>query len=142
MDDRSGPAIREALEAIGCRRFETRIVPDEIPMIRAVLEELAASCAVVFTTGGTGFGPRDVTPEATAPLLERLAPNLSELIRAEGLKETPFAHLSRGIAGVSGTCLIVNLPGSPKGAASGVHALAPLLPAIVSNLSGEGCTAH
>jgi molybdenum cofactor synthesis domain-containing protein len=114
-------------------------VRDEIDEIRGAILDLCGSCAAVFTTGGTGFSPRDVTPEATLPLIERRADSLAELMRLRGLEHTPFSHLSRGICGVHGSTLVVNLPGSPKGAAQGIEALAPLLPAILSALGGEGC---
>lgn len=139
-EDWSGPAVEQALRLQGFSKFETRIVPDEIAAIQAVLMELTGKCDAVFTTGGTGFAPRDVTPEATLPLLERLAPNLQELMRLRGLEHTPLSHLSRGIAGVRGETLIVNLPGAPKAAREGVEALGPLLPHVLSALKGDGCS--
>lgn len=138
-EDLSGPAVMNALEELGFREFSTALVPDEVADIRAAIEELSAKCQAVFTTGGTGFAPRDVTPEATAPCLDRWAHNLIELMRFKGLEMTPTSHLSRGIAGMRGNTLIVNLPGSPKGAREGIEALAPLLPAILSALAGDGC---
>lgn len=138
-EDLSGPAAAESLRALGFSRFETRLVPDEIEAIRAAILELCERCSAVFTSGGTGFSARDVTPEATAPLLERRADNLVELIRIRGLEHTPLSHLSRGVAGVRGSTLIVNLPGSPKGVRQGLQALAPLLPDLLSALGGEGC---
>ncbi|MBI1756090.1 MAG: MogA/MoaB family molybdenum cofactor biosynthesis protein [Fimbriimonas ginsengisoli] len=137
--DRSGPAVIEALRALGYDDFATRLVPDETAAIRRAIRELAGTCSAVFTAGGTGFGPRDLTPEATADVLDRRADNLSELIRLRGLDHTPFSHLSRGIAGVLGNCLVVNLPGSPAGARQGVEAVAPLLGPILTGLAGEPC---
>jgi molybdenum cofactor synthesis domain-containing protein len=137
--DLSGPAVAEALSALGFQNVRYRIVPDELPEIQSAIRELASECAAVFTTGGSGFSPRDITPEATAPLLDRRADNLCELMRLRGLERTPMSHLSRGIAGVMGAALIVNLPGSPKGAAEGIQAIGALLTPILLSLSGEGC---
>jgi len=129
--DVSGPAAVAALRAIGYEEFETRLVRDEIPEIQEAIRELCQSCAAVFTTGGTGFSPRDVTPEATAPLVDRRADNLCELMRLRGLEHTPFSHLSRGIAGIRGSVLVVNLPGSPKGARQGIEAIGHLIGPIL-----------
>ncbi|HLK17176.1 MAG TPA: MogA/MoaB family molybdenum cofactor biosynthesis protein [Fimbriimonadaceae bacterium] len=136
--DASGPAILGALEALGYTEFEARLVPDELEPIRQAILELSGMCEAVFTTGGTGFTSRDVTPEATAPILERQAPNLVELMRLKGLERTPMSHLTRGLAGTRGKCLIVNLPGSPKGAREGIEALAPLLPHIFEQITDRG----
>ena len=115
-EDRSGPALCEMLEKNGFGVIGTRIVPDEKDDIqRAILayaDDMKAD--LVLTTGGTGFSPRDITPEATAPLLTRLTPGIPEAMRAESMKITPRACLSREIAGIRGRCLIINLPGSPK----------------------------
>lgn len=138
-DDQSGPAIVESLRSLGFDQFDTIIVRDEILPIQQAIRSMAAECAAVFTTGGTGFTPRDLTPEATLPLLDRRADNLSELIRLRGLERTPYSHLSRGLAGVVGSALVVNLPGSPNGAKDAIEFLAPLLPAIISALAGHGC---
>ena len=134
VDDLSGPALQSALEALGYRRFICRIVRDEVPEIVSAILLLCQECSAVFTTGGTGFSPRDVTPEATAPLLERRADSLVELIRLRGLEHTPMSHLSRGVAGMRGRTLIVNLPGSPNGAREGVEALGRLLEPILEAL--------
>ncbi len=139
QSDLSGPAIQSALEALGYAEFESRLATDDIPAIQSAILELSEKCVAVFTTGGTGFTERDVTPEATGPLLDRQAQNLVELTRLCGLEFTPMSHLSRGVAGVRGRCLIVNLPGSPKGAREGIEALAPLLPHIFSQILGDGC---
>ncbi|MCB8933674.1 MAG: MogA/MoaB family molybdenum cofactor biosynthesis protein [Fimbriimonadaceae bacterium] len=139
QEDQSGPAAVEALRAQGFCECETRLVPDEISAIQRAIAELCETCAAVFTTGGTGFSPRDVTPEATSTLLDRRADNLVELMRLRGLEHTPMSHLSRGIAGVRGATLVVNLPGSPKAVRQGLDALAPLLPDLLSALQGDGC---
>lgn len=116
-----------------------KIVPDDVPQIQAAIKGLAVECAAVFTTGGTGFSPRDVTPEATAPLLDRRADNLSELMRLKGLEQTEFSYLSRGVCGVMGNCLVVNLPGSPAGAVHSLKAISALVPPILEALqSGAG----
>jgi molybdopterin adenylyltransferase len=139
-EDLSGPALVDALEEFGFKDFLTEIVPDEVGAIQEAILRMCERCNAVFTTGGTGFSPRDVTPEATRPLLDRRADNLQELIRHRGLAHTPLSHLSRGVAGVRGHTLIVNLPGSPVAVWQGVEALAPLLPEILAALRGEACT--
>jgi molybdopterin adenylyltransferase len=141
-EDRSGPALRERAESFGWAVSAVELVPDEIHEISAAIRRLADSgeCAVVLTTGGTGVALRDVTPEATRAVMEREIPGLAELMRSEGRKFTPKAVLSRGLAGVRGRTLIVNLPGSPKGAVESLDAIAKLIPHIVDLL--EGRTSH
>lgn len=139
-EDLSGPAMQEALETLGYAEFVTEIVADEVGLIQEAIGRLAESCQAVFTTGGTGFSPRDVTPEATALLLDRRADNLCELLRLDGLKYTKLSHLSRGVAGMIGPTLVVNLPGSPKAVRQGVEVLGPLLPEVFAALAGEGCS--
>jgi molybdopterin adenylyltransferase len=139
-EDRSGDALAELLEAEGFA-VSRRIVPDERDAIAAAIAELADGAQLVLTTGGTGFGPRDVTPEATASVLERSAPGIAEAIRADSIAKTPHALLSRGLAGVRGRALIVNLPGSPGGCRDGFAVLKPALPHALELLAGEE-TAH
>ena len=125
-EDRSGETLAELLSAEGFD-VERRVVPDETEAIGAAIIGLAQANALVLTTGGTGFTPRDVTPEATRPLLDREAPGIAEAIRADARTKTPHALLSRGVAGLLGSTLIVNLPGSPGGCRDGFAVLQPAL---------------
>jgi molybdenum cofactor synthesis domain-containing protein len=129
--DESGPAAEAALREIGFRKFERRICRDDLDLIQAEILDLCEKCDAVFTTGGTGFAFRDVTPEATAPLLDRRADSLCELMRLRGLESTELSHLSRGVAGTRNGVLIVNLPGSPSGARHGVTAISRLIGPIL-----------
>ena len=135
--DASGPAISVFLKDKGFTVVQQRVVPDEKPMIEAALLEMCAEARLVVTTGGTGVAPRDVTPEATAAVCDRVIPGLSELMRAEGLKKTPRAVLSRSVCGSRGQTLLLNLPGSPKGAMESLEAVFPLVPHILDLLSGK-----
>ena len=139
-EDASGPAIREILSAAGYEIGEERLVPDDRDAIVGELSRFAdeGGCDLVFTTGGTGLGPRDVTPEATLAVCDRLVPGLSELMRAEGLKKTPNAVLSRGIAGMRGRTLVVNLPGSPRAVRECLEAVLEILPHAVEMMHGGG----
>ena len=134
-EDKSGDLLAELLAGEGFG-VERRIVPDEGDQIAAAIRDFAArGAAVVLTTGGTGFAPRDVTPEATAPLLDRPAPGIAEAIRADALTRTPHALLSRGVAGIHGATLVVNLPGSPGGCRDGFAVLRPALQHAVELLA-------
>jgi len=139
-EDKSGSVLAALLGEEGYD-VERRVVPDDRDAIAEAIAELAEDAAVVLTTGGTGLGPRDVTPEATAEVLERVAPGIAEALRADSLAKTPHALLSRGLAGVRGQALIVNLPGSPGGCRDGFEVLRPALKHAVELLAGEP-TAH
>lgn len=137
--DLAGPAVREVLEARGWRISAIEILPDEVGLIRQRLEALtdADGCDTVITTGGTGVGPRDVTPEATRAVIEKEIPGLAEMMRAEGVKKTRRAALSRGVVGVRKGKLIVNLPGSPRGARESLESIVDLLPHVVDLIQGR-----
>jgi molybdopterin adenylyltransferase len=135
-DDVSGELLVELLEGEG---FDVahRVVPDERPKIAAALREFAKSSRVVLTTGGTGLSPRDFTPEATESVLDRRAPGIAEALRADAIRRTPHGLLGRGVAGVRGQTLIVNLPGSPGGCRDGFALLKPALEHALRLISGE-----
>ena len=137
--DRSGPAVRERLEQLGWRVSAVEVLPDEAGEIGSRLATLAdgGQVSAIFTTGGTGVAPRDVTPEATRAVIEREIPGLGELMRARGRESTPLAVLSRAVAGSRGRVLIVNLPGSPKGAVESLDAIVELVPHVLELLRGQ-----
>jgi molybdopterin adenylyltransferase len=137
--DVSGPAVVDRLEQLGYEVASISLVPDERPKIAAKLMALADSgtVAAIFTTGGTGITKRDVTPEATRDVIDREIPGIGEAMRADGRRNVPTAVLSRAIAGNRGTVLIVNLPGSPKGAVESLNAIVNLVPHMVDLLRGK-----
>jgi len=141
--DASGPVVAEAAREAGFDVVFTAVIPDERVEIEMELIRLAdeEEIPLILTTGGTGFAPRDVTPEATRAVIHREAPGLAEHARAATVEKTRFAVLSRGVAGIRGRSLIVNLPGSPKGARETFAALAPVLPHALSVLV-EGVEEH
>jgi molybdenum cofactor synthesis domain-containing protein len=135
-DDASGSLLVQLLEA---ERYEVehRVVPDERPKIAAAIRELAKTARLVLTTGGTGVSPRDFTPEATESVLDRVVPGISEALRADAIRQTPHGLLGRGVAGIRGHALIVNLPGSPGGCRDGFALIKPALPHALALIGGE-----
>ncbi|TMC05864.1 MAG: MogA/MoaB family molybdenum cofactor biosynthesis protein [Chloroflexi bacterium] len=140
MTDESGPAVQRILAGAGFDVSEVTLVPDERERIAAWVVAASEAHELVVTTGGTGLGPRDVTPQATRPLLDYEVPGLAEQMRAEGLRKTPMAALSRSVAGVRGRTLVLNLPGSVKGATESLEAVVPVLRHAVAQLAGQ--TSH
>ena len=137
--DKSGEAIHEILSSIDVDIVNYAIVPDEKELIVEKLVRWADEdkLDVLFTTGGTGLTPRDVTPEATLAVVDRAVPGFAEAMRAESLKKTPMAMLSRAVVGIRGGCLIINLPGSPKAVRECLEAILPALPHAVETLKGQ-----
>jgi molybdenum cofactor synthesis domain-containing protein len=138
-EDRSGPALVKAVQEAGWETPQAEIIPDDIDLIVERLEKLAdsGSYQVILTTGGTGFTPRDITPEATLQVIEKEAPGLAEAMRAWSLQITPHGMLSRSVAGIRKRTLIINLPGSPKAAIENFRVVAPVLPHAVQMLEDD-----
>ncbi len=137
--DLSGPALVALVNAQGWKVERTAILPDDLAALRETLSAWAdaADLDVILTTGGTGFSPRDITPEATRSVIEREAPGLAEAMRFESLKVTPHAMLSRALAGIRGKVLIINLPGSPRAAVENLQVVLPVLPHAVELLHDD-----
>src|SRR5659263_499812 len=137
-EDRSGAVVREVLEGAGLEVARAEIVPDEKETLASLLEELCArGFNLVVTTGGTGLSPRDVTPEATLAVIDKEIPGMAEAMRAESLKVTPHAMISRAVCGLKGSTLVVNLPGSPNGARECLDVVMPALPHALEVAAGE-----
>ncbi len=140
-EDRSGDVLAQLLAGEGFA-VERRTVPDEVDEIAAAIADLAGRSSLVLTTGGTGFTPRDVTPEATRTVLDRDAPGIAEAIRADARGRTPHALLSRGLAGLRGATLVINLPGSPGGCRDGFAVLQPALAHGIELAGGDQSSRH
>ena len=136
-EDLSGPAVADRLGAAGFHVLGSAIVPDDAAQIKDALLDASPRADLVVTTGGTGIAPRDITPEVTRSICEKLVEGVSEVMRAEGLKHTPLASLSRGLCGTRGKTVILNLPGSPKGAVESLESVLHLLPHMIDLLHGK-----
>jgi len=136
-EDLSGPKLQRALADAGFEIVITRVLPDDVEQIAPALREMAAKACFVVTTGGTGISARDVTPEATRSVCDRLLDGVAELIRAEGIKQTKFAALSRGVCGTIGKSLVLNLPGNPAGAQHSLQSVLHLIPHALDLLGGR-----
>jgi molybdenum cofactor synthesis domain-containing protein len=137
--DKSGQVVRDSLSLLGSNVVKYEIVPDEVDVIASKLAEWAdgGSLDVILTSGGTGLARRDVTPEATLSVVDRVVPGLTEAMRAETFKVTPSAILSRAVSGVRGQCLIINLPGSPKAVRECLEVILPVIPHAIEIIKGE-----
>jgi molybdenum cofactor synthesis domain-containing protein len=138
-EDASGPAVSELLSSINAVIEKYEIIPDEVEIIKAKLLEYSDTLHldIIVTTGGTGVAPRDVTPDATKMIIEKEIPGMAEAMRMESLKKTPHAMISRAMAGIRGKTLIINLPGSPKGAKENLNAILKAIPHAVSKIQGD-----
>jgi molybdenum cofactor synthesis domain-containing protein len=141
-EDESGPAIREFLPEIGATLSAYEMVSDDLELIAAKLRSWRDKMDLIITTGGTGVASRDVTPEATRAVIEKELPGFGEAMRAEGLKKTPHSIISRGVCGISGKCLIVNLPGSPKAVKESLSVILPAIPHTIGLIRGEELESH
>lgn len=137
QQDLSGPAVATLLTGAGITLLEQVVAPDDLPSLIEHLQAASNRADLVVTTGGTGLSARDNTPEATLAVCARLVPGLAELMRREGAAQTPTAALGRGICGIAGSCLIINLPGNPNGAVASLTTVLPLLPHALDLLAGE-----
>lgn len=135
--DASGDKLVELLNGMGAQIVSRDLVADDLDPLIELLRTRSEEANLIVTTGGTGFGPRDNTPEATRALIEREAPGLSEAMRAESLKHTPMGMISRGVCGIRADCLVVNLPGSPKAVVESFAVIKPVLPHVVDLLAGK-----
>ena len=136
-EDLGGPAIMEIVKKIGASVKHYEIIPDEKELIKEKLIDYSMKVDLIITTGGTGLSPRDVTPDATLEVIDREIPGIAEAMRMEGLKKTDRAMLSRAVAGVRGTALIINLPGSPKAIREGLEAIVGVIPHAVEKIKGS-----
>ena len=136
-EDLSGPRLQSCLREAGFEIGLTGLIPDDVEQIAAAIRACAAEARFVVTTGGTGIAARDVTPEATVKVCDRLLPGIAEQIRSEGLKQTPYAALSRGVCGTLGQSLVLNLPGSPAGAEASLKSVLHLIPHALDLLEGK-----
>ncbi|MPZ72305.1 MAG: MogA/MoaB family molybdenum cofactor biosynthesis protein [Nitriliruptorales bacterium] len=134
--DDAGPAVAEVLRGAGFLVGDVRVVPDGRAVVATELRDACEQADLVVTTGGTGLHPRDETPEATSDIIDRPVPGISEAMRSASLQITPMAMLSRGTAGIRGTTLVINLPGSPKAAVENLHAIVPVLGHAMEQLAG------
>jgi molybdenum cofactor synthesis domain-containing protein len=136
-EDLSGPSVAQLLQKLNFSVVQREVVSDDSTKIRNLLIRLAREVRLIVTTGGTGIAPRDVTPEATAAVCDKLLDGVAERMRSDGAKKTPLAALSRGVCGVRGRALILNLPGSPQGAVESLEAVAELIPHALDLLGGK-----